>query len=110
MGKLDDDSDPEVQPRTLRLELVAHPYAWPGGYPRFAITDDGGALCKNCCAAEDDSIDNAYSSDGWYITALDVNWEDTTLTCDHCSVAIESTYGEVDTPIPIQVSELGALL
>ena len=23
-------------------------YAWPGGYPLFAITNDGGCLCHKC--------------------------------------------------------------
>ena len=27
-------------------------YAWPGGYPRFAVTDDGGCLCFACLRAE----------------------------------------------------------
>jgi hypothetical protein len=32
--------------RSLRLadQLVREPYAWPGGYPMYAVTDDGGVI------------------------------------------------------------------
>ena len=72
------------------------PYAWPGGYPIYAITTDGGALCFKCLETERRSIleslrDNI--NDGWHVAAFEINWEDT-LYCDHCNVQIESAYGE----------------
>lgn len=32
--------------------------------------------------------------DQWRLVAADVNWEDSGLTCDHCSQRIESAYAE----------------
>lgn len=78
----------------LRLEMVNEPYAWPGLYPKFAITDDGGCLCKKCCKEQSKEIDSAFPNDGWNIVAIDINWEDTFLSCDHCGEFIESAYGE----------------
>lgn len=75
-------------------ELVANPYAFPGGYPQYAVTDDGGALCKKCCADEHDSIAESNPGDGWHVEALDINYEDAGLYCDHCSELIEAAYSE----------------
>ena len=77
--------------------LIREPYAWPGGYPKFAICSDGGCLCKKCTKEEFPII--AYSTvnkmhDGWQIEAVVVNWEDDTLHCDHCGERIESAYAE----------------
>jgi hypothetical protein len=84
----------QLQSRKLRDQLVASPYAWPGGYPMFAITTDGGCLCHKCCASEHKSIGFTYGSDGWAIAALDVNYEDPSLYCDHCNNRIDSVYAE----------------
>ena len=77
---------------TLAKSLVRAPYAWPGGYPMYAVTDDGAALCKTCCKTEFRSIASSFPGDGWTVTALDVNWEDSDLRCDHCSDLIEAAY------------------
>ncbi len=72
------------------------PYAWPGGYPLYFITSDGAALCFKCAKAERRNIISAIAdnrSDGWKCEAVDVNWEDTDLYCDHCNQPIESAYG-----------------
>jgi hypothetical protein len=85
-----------IQSKSLRLadQLSASPYAWPGGYPLFAITNDGAALCKHCAKSERSSIGTTTGSDGWTVEALDVNWEDPDLFCDHCGTHIESAYAE----------------
>ena len=85
-----------TQSHSLRLadRLVRSPYAWPGGYPQFAIQDDGGSLCHSCCRTERENIATTTGSDGWSVQALAVNWEDTELRCDHCGEAIPSAYGE----------------
>jgi acetyl-CoA carboxylase alpha subunit len=72
-------------------------YAWPGGYPLFFICDDGGALCCDCVKTERRNILESVAhnhKDGWKVAALDINYEDTGLHCDHCSKQIESAYGE----------------
>ena len=85
-----------TQSTSLRLadQLSSAPYAWPGGYPRFALTSDGATLCHTCCTKERLSIATTTGTDGWCITALDINWEDQHLYCDHCSKQIEAAYGE----------------
>ena len=75
--------------------FIRRPYAFPGGYPMYLVMDDGGALCKACARTEwpliCDSI-RSNTADGWNVIAIDVNWEDPTLTCDHCSNPIEAAY------------------
>ena len=71
-------------------------YAWPGGYPVFLITTDGGALCSECVRSELRLIIGAArdhdTRGGWHPAGSDVNWEDGELTCDHCNGRIESAY------------------
>lgn len=86
----------QLKSRRLRDELIASPYAWPGGYPMFAVTSDGAALCHRCCQSERSAIGFTYGTDGWVIDALGVNWEDPELYCDHCGERIESAYAEVE--------------
>lgn len=81
-------------------EAIANgPYAWPGGYPIYYLTDDGGALSHASVVAERegiaDSIENG-SNDGWRVVAVDVNWEDPDLYDDHSGERIESAYAEDD--------------
>ena len=86
----------QLESRRLRDQLIESPYTWPGGYPMFAVTHDGVALCQSCCKSESRSIGSTYGTDEWAITALAVNWEDPELYCDHCSERIESAYAEAD--------------
>lgn len=72
-------------------------YAWPGGYPVFAITKDGWPMCSACIKdnirqiVKDTHEDN---NTGWEIIGSEVNWEDHNLYCDNCGKIIESAYGE----------------
>ena len=83
---------------SLKLRaLIRSKYAWPGGYPMYGIANDGAALCIDCMRKEYKQI--AYSNrhninDGWKIDAVDINYEDANLTCEHCNKSIESAYGE----------------
>lgn len=78
------------------------PYAWPGGYPLYWIMADGGACHFDCCKTErrymlqalKDKEDNNWPAKDWLPVALDINWEDQSLTCDHTGKRIESAYGE----------------
>ena len=82
----------------FRRDIVANPFAWPGGYERFAITDDGGVLCYQCCESEAEAIDYAYRGDGWNIDALDCTANvDYWLICDHCSREIVEAYESEET-------------
>ena len=85
-----------TQSRSLRLarDLVANPYAWPGGYPRHAVTGDGAALCCHCCDSEQQSIATTTGHDGWCLVASAINWEQPDLHCDHCGARLPSAYAE----------------
>ena len=77
--------------------FVRQPYAWPGMYPKFAICIDGGFLCKKCATENAKRIIRSIRDldhTGWQVEAIDINWEDTSLYCDHCGKPIESAYGE----------------
>lgn len=84
-------------PADLAKLLVRHPYTWPGGYPLFGLTDDNGVLCRDCCRSEFRTIAESISGDGFHLKSLHVNWENTSLYCDHCSDFIESAYGDDET-------------
>jgi len=79
---------------------LAEPYAWPGGYPRYFITADGGALSYAAAETERRLIRRAIRTNdtrsGWRVVACDVNWEDPDLYCDHTGARIESAYAEDD--------------
>lgn len=83
-----------TQSTSLRLadQLSTSPYTWPGGYPMFAITSDGAALCHKCCKSERELIGTTTGNDGWCVVALRVNYEDDDLYCDHCSLKVEAAY------------------
>lgn len=81
----------------FRRAMRHGPYAWPGGYPCYFITSDGAALSFEAAKAERRQIIWSIGhkiNDGWRVVAMDVNWEDTRLICDHTGKTIESAYGE----------------
>lgn len=76
---------------------IREPYAWPGGYPLFIVMADGEALSidsakANFCAIARSTLQRA--RDGWAAAGVEVNWEDTDLTCAHSGERIPSAYGE----------------
>lgn len=73
-----------------RAEFIGEQlYAWPGGYALFAVTDDGGVLCKDCCIRERDSISGSIPGDGWYVVAVDhAGNVDERVDCDNCGRTI----------------------
>ena len=74
---------------------LEQPYAWPGGYPRYFITNDGAALSFDAARENRQIIEQSISegcNDGWQVVACEINWEDSSLTCDHTNKPIESAY------------------
>jgi hypothetical protein len=74
------------------------PYAWPGGYPLYFITNDGGCLSFKAAVENKSIIQQSIEealNDGWWVVAVEVNWEDT-IYCDHTGEVIESAYGADD--------------
>lgn len=76
----------------LVKDLIRNPYAFPGGYPKFAITSDGCPICHKCCKDEFRQIVQSTSRDGWEIVAIDINYEDKECYCDNCGKKIECAY------------------
>jgi hypothetical protein len=68
-------------------------YSWPGMYPLYYLTKDGGVLCPKCA---NDNINLVTDPDDpqWYIVACDANYENNLLYCDHCDNRIESAYAD----------------
>ncbi len=79
----------------FKSTLRAGPYTWAGGYPLYLICNDGETFCFDCARKEARHIMESISTnarDGYHVVATDVNYEDTDLYCDSCSVPIESAY------------------
>ncbi len=80
----------------FRAAMRNGPYAWPGGYPLYFLTSDGAALSFKAAKAERRNILEALRDgdkrSGWHVCGVDVNWEDSTLTCDHTNERIEAAY------------------
>jgi len=86
-----------MSPLQAAKHVARHKYAWPGGYPLFVITTDGGCLCPDCVKSNWREIVSATLSrhnSGWQAAAADINYEDPALFCDHCGNRIESAYAE----------------
>jgi hypothetical protein len=74
---------------------IRQPYAWPGGYPRYFIMQDGCALSFKAAYENKRLILEALSGDirdSWAIAACEINWEDENLSCDHTGETIECAY------------------
>jgi hypothetical protein len=83
----------------LRAALRYGKYTDLGGYPLYFITTDGCALSfdsvrKNLRLVTD-SVRHDYQ-DGWGVVAVEVNWEDADLYCEHSGERIASAYAEPD--------------
>ena len=66
----------------ISLGIIREPYAWPGGYERIAITDDGAIICHDCVKSELRHIASGYK----LVVRVDIveNFDTTPLYCDHC--------------------------
>jgi NAD(P)H-dependent FMN reductase len=83
--------------KELKDCLRSGSYAWPGGYPTYFVTSDGGALSHASVRSNLRSVLSsvkAGDNDGWRVVACEVNWEDAELYCDHSGERIESAYAE----------------
>lgn len=80
----------------FRRAMLVGPYAWPGGYPTYFITADGGTLSYDAARLERRQIIEAIASNdrrsSWRIDAMDINWDNPDLVCDHTGVLIPSAY------------------
>lgn len=79
----------------LRATLRAGSHAWPGGYPLYFITSDGGALSFETVRANLLQVVSAIrhdNDDGWKVVSMAINWEDNELTDEHTGKPIEPAY------------------
>ncbi|WP_156433903.1 hypothetical protein [Bradyrhizobium retamae] len=83
----------------FRAAVRNGPYAWPGGYPLYFVTSDGAALSFEAAKQERRNILESIrdkSNDGWRVVAVAINYEDSSLFCDHTGKRIASAYAEDD--------------
>jgi len=77
---------------------IRSPYAWPGGYPLYLVMGDVGALsltsARACWREIVSSVLGRDRNSGWHPAAVEINWEDGDLICDHSGERIESAYAE----------------
>ncbi len=66
-----------------------------GGYPLYYITEDGGVLSPEA-VQENQDLTNDPNDQEWYVIGVEVNYEDTSLMCDHTGKLIPSAYGGPD--------------
>jgi hypothetical protein len=72
----------------IQESIRNQPYAWPGGYERHGITDDGALLCSRCIREEYRRLSEADPGDGWYLAAATCDAEFDHGTCSHCYRAV----------------------
>lgn len=83
----------------LKASLRAGGHTFPGGYPLYFITSDGESLSFEAARSEFRQIADSIrtrANDGWRVVALDVNYEDSDLVCDHTGNRIPAAYGDTD--------------
>jgi len=81
----------------FELFITSGGFAWPGGYPMYALCADGEVLCADCCKDNKNEIDHAREVGGcpqWEVVAVAINWEEPDMHCIHCNKRIESAYAE----------------
>jgi len=99
LSKVLGNPEPNIKNKANFLEALQHPVAWPGGYPTYFITKDGGAICPACGKKEKDLIIEAIESKSdpqWEVIHHEVNYENDGLYCDNCNKQIESAYGDTE--------------
>jgi hypothetical protein len=88
----------------IKAALRNGPYAWPGGYPLYFVTSDGGVLSFAAARENWREIVSSHLSNhrdsGWHVASWDTNWEDPELICDHSGQRIESAYAEPEKVFP----------
>ena len=83
------------RPSHAALKQALDAWAWPGGYPVYAVMVDGEALCPRCARENIRLIladTRGKTRDGWHFAGATINWEDSDLYCDHCGNPIEAAY------------------
>jgi hypothetical protein len=77
-------------------DIISAPNAFPGGYRKWALMDDGEVMCAEAVREEQDAIRESDGRDGWSIVDVFVHWEGEPLTCCHSGRTFDSEYGRID--------------
>jgi len=67
--------------------LIRESHAWPGGYEKFAIADDGGIICHKCLKSNFALVSHSTRyeyRDEWQIEAISNTSEIGENQCSHC--------------------------
>lgn len=82
----------------FNLALSLGAFAWPGGYPQYFVTHDGGVLsfesARENAGLIREAIIHPDLSPIWKVVAMRVNWEDNALFCDSSNEQIPSACGD----------------
>jgi len=76
-------------------DAIRNPYAWPGGYQKSVVCNDGGCLCPYCAKKNHRGIAHDTLKGwrtGWDAAGVECIWEGP-ASCDHCGRDV-SVYGE----------------
>ena len=76
-------------PKDFARLFIRTPYAWPGGYELYLVTDDGGLLCLECVRNNYEAIYKSTKGDGWFPAGITGDHQmDENSNCDNCSKRI----------------------
>lgn len=76
-------------------DAIRNPYAWPGGYQKSVVMNDGGLLCPSCARKEHRGIAHDTLKGwrtGWDAAGVDCMWEGDNY-CYQCGAWL-SVYGD----------------
>ena len=80
----------------LAKSIIREPYAWPGGYARLAVMNDGELVCPTCLETEFRNVFHSTRGtygDGWQVvgstSTAEMNHPEDEY-CAHCNVSAAS--------------------
>lgn len=91
------DADPVQALHQVKAALRAGPFTALGAYPLYFVTRDGAALSFDAAREQFAQVCDEHLNDysaGWRIAAVQINYEDGDLVCDHTGKRIDSAYAE----------------
>jgi hypothetical protein len=68
-------------------DAIRNPYAFPGGYEKIIIMNDGSCICAECAKEEFEQVAHDTIkgwSTGWDVAGIDLYFEGEEY-CSHCS-------------------------
>jgi hypothetical protein len=81
----------------LKHFIRSNGYAWPGGYPMYALMADGEVIDAQSARENYKLIlaatRNPRTDTQWQVEAIDIHWEGESLQCAHSGRMINSAYG-----------------